>query len=206
MKRTAVLPVLVLSLAALGQSQARNPAPAAEDAAAKAHPTLALGSPAPDFFLAGVDGKRHRLNEYRDTPLLAIVFTCDHCPTAQLYEGRIKALVAEYRPKGVGFVAIQPNAPAAASLHELNYTHVEDTLDGMIVRARYRHFNFAYLYDGDTQAVAQAYGPKATRTSSSSIGNASSATRAASTITSASPWSRPATPAPRSMPWWPASP
>jgi peroxiredoxin len=162
MKRSAVLAVLILSLAALGQSQARNPAPAVEDAAAKAHPTLALGSPAPDFFLAGVDGKRHRLSEYRDTPLLAIVFTCDHCPTAQLYEGRIKALVEEYRPKGVGFVAIQPNAPAAASLHELNYTDVEDTLDGMIVRARYRHFNFPYLYDGDTQAVAPAYGPKAT--------------------------------------------
>ena len=33
MKRSAVLAVLILSLAALGQSQARNPAPAVEDAA-----------------------------------------------------------------------------------------------------------------------------------------------------------------------------
>ncbi len=32
----------------------------------------------------------------------------------------------------------------------------------MKIRAAYRHFNFPYLYDGDTQATANAYGPKAT--------------------------------------------
>ena len=136
---------------------------AAEVAAEQArHPTLPIGAQAPDFFLPGVDGKRHHLSEYKDFPILAIVFTCDHCPTAQLYEGRIKKLVDDYRPKGVGFVAIQPNAVAAASAHEMNYTDVDDSLDGMIIRAKYRHFNFPYLYDGETQAVAEAYGPKAT--------------------------------------------
>jgi thiol-disulfide isomerase/thioredoxin len=126
------------------------------------HPTLAIGAQAPDFFLPGVDGKRHRLSEYKEFPILAIIFTCDHCPTAQLYEGRIKKLVEDYRPKGVGFVAIQPNAVAAASAREMNYTDVDDSLEGMMIRAKYRHFNFPYLYDGDTQAVAEAYGPKAT--------------------------------------------
>lgn len=159
----SILACLILSIPVLGRAQGRNVVRAAEmDQAALAHPTLAIGSQAPHFFLPGVDGKRHRLSDYKDSPLLAIVFTCDHCPTAQLYEGRIKKLVEDYRPKGVAFVAIQPNAPAAASLHELNYTDVEDTLDGMIIRANYRHFNFPYLYDGDTQSVAQAYGPKAT--------------------------------------------
>lgn len=126
------------------------------------HPTLAIGAQAPDFFLPGVDGKRHRLGDYKEFPILAIIFTCDHCPTAQLYEGRIKKLVEDYRPKGVGFVAIQPNAVAAASAREMNYTDVDDSLEGMMTRAKYRHFNFPYLYDGDTQAVAEAYGPKAT--------------------------------------------
>jgi thiol-disulfide isomerase/thioredoxin len=126
------------------------------------HPTLKIGSQAPDFFLPGVDGKRHRLSEYKEFPILAIIFTCDHCPTAQLYEGRIKKLVEDYRPKGVGFVAIQPNAVAAASAREMNYTDVDDSLEGMMIRAKYRHFNFPYLYDGETQAVAEAYGPKAT--------------------------------------------
>jgi len=32
----------------------------------------------------------------------------------------------------------------------------------MKIRAEYRHFNFPYLYDGDTQSVSRAYGPKAT--------------------------------------------
>jgi thiol-disulfide isomerase/thioredoxin len=93
---------------------------------------------------------------------LVVIFTCDHCPTAQLYEGRIKKLVDDYRPKGVGFVAIQPNAVAAASAREMNYTDVDDSLEGMMIRAKYRHFNFPYLYDGDTQAIAEKYGPKAT--------------------------------------------
>jgi thiol-disulfide isomerase/thioredoxin len=44
----------------------------------------------------------------------------------------------------------------------MNYTDVDDSLDGMIIRAKYRHFNFPYLYDGDTQSTAEAYGPKAT--------------------------------------------
>src|SRR5256886_15331719 len=32
----------------------------------------------------------------------------------------------------------------------------------MKLRAAYRHFNFPYLYDGETQKVSQAYGPSAT--------------------------------------------
>ncbi len=61
------------------------------------HVTLAIGSPAPDFALPGVDGKTHKLSDYSSSPLLAIVFTCNHCPTAQLYEDRIKRLAADYR-------------------------------------------------------------------------------------------------------------
>ena len=49
-----------------------------------AHPTLALGSAAPDFSLPGIDGKTHALAEYKAAKVLVIVFTCDHCPTAQL--------------------------------------------------------------------------------------------------------------------------
>jgi peroxiredoxin len=126
------------------------------------HPTLAIGSAAPDFSLAGVDGKTHSLNDYKTSQLLAIVFTCNHCPTAQLYETRIKKLVDEYQAKSVAFVAIQPNDPQAIRLSELGYTDVSDSLDDMKIRAEYRHFNFPYLYDGDTQSVSRAYGPKAT--------------------------------------------
>lgn len=132
---------------------------AAED---DAHPTLALGSPAPDFSLPGIDGKLHKLSEYSSAPVLAIVFTCNHCPTAQLYETRIKKLADDYRGKGVALVAIEPNDPDAIRLNELGYTDVSDSFDDMKIRAEYRQFNFPYLYDGETQSVSRAYGPKAT--------------------------------------------
>ena len=131
-------------------------------AAADEHPTLAVGSPAPDFVLPGIDGQIHRLEDYSKSPVLVIVFTCDHCPTAQLYESRIKKLASDYDGKGVALVAINPNDPDAVQLSELGYTDVSDSLDEMKIRAEYRKFNFPYLYDGETQATSRAYGPKAT--------------------------------------------
>jgi thiol-disulfide isomerase/thioredoxin len=133
---------------------------AAEDD--NAHPTLAIGSAAPDFSLPGIDGKTHTLAEYKAAKVLVIVFTCDHCPTAQLYESRLKKLVEDYKSQSVQFVMIQPNDPDAVRLDELAWTDVGDGLDDMKIRAAYRHFNFPYLYDGATQATANAYGPKAT--------------------------------------------
>jgi thiol-disulfide isomerase/thioredoxin len=126
------------------------------------HPTLALGAQAPDFSLPGIDGKTHTLSEYKAAKVLAIVFTCDHCPTAQLYEPRLKKLVEDYKGKSVQFVMIQPNDPDAVRLDELGYTDVSDSLEDMKIRAAYRQFNFPYLYDGATQETARAYGPKAT--------------------------------------------
>src|ERR1035438_9446856 len=131
-------------------------------AAEDEHPTLAIGSRAPDFSLPGIDGKTHTLGEYKNSQLLAIVFTCNHCPTAQLYETRIKKLVDDFHSKSVAFVAIQPNDPQAIRLSELGYTDVSDSFDDMKIRAEYRQFNFPYLNDGDTQSVSRAYGPKAT--------------------------------------------
>ena len=126
------------------------------------HPTLALGSPAPEFSLPGIDGKLHQLSDYAVNKVLVIAFTCNHCPTAQLYEDRIKKLSEDYRDRGVALIAIQPNNPNAIRLDELGYTDVSDSLEEMKVRAAYRNFKFPYLYDGETQAVARAYGPKAT--------------------------------------------
>jgi peroxiredoxin len=129
---------------------------------AEEHPTLAIGSPAPPFSLPGIDGKTHTLDEYSGARVLVLVFTCNHCPTAQLYETRIKKLADDYQGKGVVLVAIEPNDPDAVMLSELGYTDVSDSFDEMKIRAEYRHFNFPYLYDGETQSVARAYGPKAT--------------------------------------------
>lgn len=125
------------------------------------HPTLKVGSPAPDFALKGTDGKIHKLADYK-TPYLAVVFISNHCPASQLYEGRMKAMVNDYAAKGLTLLAIAPNGPAAVSPHELNYSDVDDSFESMKIRAEHRKFNFAYLYDGETQAVSHQYGPKVT--------------------------------------------
>ncbi len=59
--------------------------------------SLAIGDHAPDFELPGVDDKQHSLKIFADARLLLVVFTCNHCPTAQAYESRIMKLHADYK-------------------------------------------------------------------------------------------------------------
>jgi peroxiredoxin len=131
-------------------------------ASADIPPILKIGAQAPDFDLPGIDGKNHSLKDYAEAKVLAIVFTCDHCPVASMYEKRIKQLTSDYANRGVKVVAIMPNDPKAIHLSELGHTDLSDTLPEMKLRAQYRHFNFPYLSDGATQKVALQYGPVAT--------------------------------------------
>jgi peroxiredoxin len=130
--------------------------------AEEVHPTLTLGSPAPDFALPGVDGQIHKLSDYASSPILVVVFTCNHCPIAQMYEKRIQELATEYKDKGVAVVAIQGNDPKAIRIDELDSSDLSDTLPEMKIRVQYKHLTYPYLYDGDTQKVTRAYGPQAT--------------------------------------------
>jgi len=125
------------------------------------HPILPLGSAAPDFALPGVDGKIHKLSDYASSKLLVVVFTCDHCPNAQMYEGRVTQLYNDYKDKGVAVVAISPNDPKAIRIDELDSSDVSDTLEEMKIRVAYKHLPYPYLYDGETESVSQAYGPQA---------------------------------------------
>ena len=124
--------------------------------------TLGIGDKAPDFNLPGVDGRRYTLGDFSRADVLVIVFTCNHCPTAQAYEDRIKRLAAEYRGKGVALVAISPNDPKAVRLDELGYSDMSDSFEEMKIRARDMDYNFPYLYDGEDQKVSRAYGPQRT--------------------------------------------
>ena len=126
------------------------------------HKTLPIGSSAPNFSLPGVDGKTYTLASFKSSPILAIVFTCNHCPTAQAYEERIIQLTKDYKKKGVAVVAISPNDPKSVNLNELGYTDLRDSYPEMKIRAKEKGYNFPYLYDGETQSVAKAYGPVAT--------------------------------------------
>ena len=123
---------------------------------------LAIGATAPDFKLPGVDGKTHSLADFADAKVLVVAFTCNHCPTAQAYEDRFEKFATEYDDKGVAFVAISPNDPLAVRLDELGYTDLGDSFEDMKIRARDHEYPYPYLYDGETQATAEAYGVLAT--------------------------------------------
>src|SRR5580698_1622016 len=126
------------------------------------HPILAIGSPAPNFELPGVDGAIHKLADYSSSPVLVVVFICNHCPIAQMYERRVADLAADYKDRGVSVVAIQPNDPKAIRIDELDSSDLSDSLEEMKIRAEYKHLNYPYLYDGETQSTTRAFGPQAT--------------------------------------------
>jgi thiol-disulfide isomerase/thioredoxin len=150
-------PRLVRPLAVWVLATAAAVAPAAE------HPApLAIGAPAPDFSLPGVDGKTYSLASFKDAKALVVVFTAVHCPTAEVYEGRLKRLVADYEKRGVAFAVIQPNNAKALRLDEMGYTDLGDSLEDMQLRAAHRKFAFPFLYDGETQEATARYGPTAT--------------------------------------------
>jgi thiol-disulfide isomerase/thioredoxin len=124
--------------------------------------TLAIGAKAPDFKLPGVDGKTWSLASFSKAKILVVIFTCNHCPTAQAYEERIMQMVKDYGSKGVSLVAISPNNPDAVRLDELGFSDLGDTFEDMKIRAKQKKFNFPYLYDGKTQVTSKAYGAIAT--------------------------------------------
>ncbi|HEX2293051.1 MAG TPA: thioredoxin family protein [Gaiellaceae bacterium] len=114
--------------------------------------SLTLATEAPPFDLPGVDGRNHSLDDYADAPVLAVVWSCNHCPYVIAWEGRMKALQDEYRDRGFRLVAISSNDADA---------YPADSFDAMKERAEEQGFNFDYLYDED-QSVARAYGPERT--------------------------------------------
>lgn len=123
---------------------------------------LNIGDLAPDFALPGIDGKTHHLADYRHAKLLMIAFLSNHCPDSHAAEGRIKKFVADMKGRSFALVAINPNNPAGLRLDELGYSKYNDGFDDMKKYAAEQGFNFPYLYDGETQATAKAYGCLAT--------------------------------------------
>jgi thiol-disulfide isomerase/thioredoxin len=146
--RPVLLPLLCLAVAVA--ARADDPKP------------IAIGSPMPHFELPGTDGKIYTPESFADAKILCVIFTCNHCPTAQRYEERMKQLVTDYASKGVAIIAINPNNATAVRLDELGWSDLNDSFEEMKIRAAHKEFNFPYLDDGPTQAVSRVFGPVAT--------------------------------------------
>jgi peroxiredoxin len=114
--------------------------------------SLAIGAAVVPFDLPGVDGRQHSLAQYADKPVLVVVFTCNHCPYAQAWEGRLIQLQRDYADRGVAFVAINANDPVK---------YPGDNFEAMQERARTYEYPYPYLQD-QPQTTARAYGAERT--------------------------------------------
>jgi len=109
---------------------------------------IALGAPCPDFRLPSVDGKVHARDDFRDKPVLVVMFICNHCPYVQAVEDRILALQREYAPRGVQLVGICANDPT---------DYPDDRPENLLRRWREKGYGFPYLID-ESQDVARVFG------------------------------------------------
>ena len=111
-----------------------------------------VGEQATDFSLKNVDGTMVSLKDFKGVNGYIVVFTCNSCPYAKMYEDRIIALHNKYASLGYPVVAINPNDPSVKP---------DDDFASMQARAKEKNFPFKYLFD-DGQKVYPAFG--ATRT------------------------------------------
>ncbi|MFP4092746.1 MAG: thioredoxin family protein [Cyclobacteriaceae bacterium] len=107
-----------------------------------------VGDYARDFSLNSIEGKQVSLSDFSDAKGFIVVFTCNTCPYAKMYEQRVKDLQKDYAGKGYPVIAINPNCPERSP---------GDAMAEMQARAQEKDFNFVYLQD-ESQEIAKAYG------------------------------------------------
>lgn len=113
---------------------------------------LRIGDKAIPFALPGVDGREHALADYTDKAVVAVLFSCNHCPYVLAWEDRIIQIQADYAAKGVQLIAIGANDAQK---------YPADSFQKMKEHAHEKQFNFPYLRD-ETQEVARFYGAERT--------------------------------------------
>lgn len=123
---------------------------------------LAIGDAAPDFTLPGTDGKEYKLSDFSEADVLMIYFTGTHCPTSHGIESRLQTLVADMKGKSFQVVAINPNHNDGLRPDEFSYSKYDESFESSKQYAEDLGWSFPFLYDGETQSVARAYGCLAT--------------------------------------------
>jgi peroxiredoxin len=110
--------------------------------------TLQIHDKAPDFSLPATDGKTYSLKDFKDSKVLVIFFTCNHCPFVVGSDEITRATAEKFKSQGVRFVGINSNSEK---------THPDDSFDHMVTRMKEQNFPWLYLRD-KTQSTAKAYG------------------------------------------------
>ena len=123
---------------------------------------LDIGDAAPDFELPGVDGKTYSLSDFAEPDVLMVYFTGTHCPTSHGVEKRLQTFLKSMEGTSFGFVAINPNHSSGLRPDEFGHTKYDETFEDSRRYARDLGWEFPFLYDGDKQLTARAYGCLAT--------------------------------------------
>jgi peroxiredoxin len=110
--------------------------------------TLTLGEQAPNFSLPATDGKTYSLDDFADTDVLVVFFTCNHCPFVVGSNDNTRQTAEKFKDQGVRFVGINSNSVR---------TYAEDSFDHMVQLMKEEQFPWTYLRD-QSQEVAKAYG------------------------------------------------
>lgn len=123
---------------------------------------LAIGADLPDFSLPGTDGKTYTPADFKDSKVLCIIFTSNHCPDAVAAAARTEQIHQDYKDKGVALVAVNGNNPGSLTPDELGYSPFGDSFEEMTPFAKDFGWSFPYLYDGEKQAFVTACGGQST--------------------------------------------
>jgi len=123
---------------------------------------IEIGDAAPDFELPGTDGRTYTLADFDGTEVFMVYFTGTHCPTSHGTMGRKLQFIDDFSEQSFSFVAINPNHPSGLRPDEFGHTEYDETFADSKRYAEDHGWTFPYLYDGDTQEVAKAYGCLAT--------------------------------------------
>ena len=107
-----------------------------------------IGDIATDFTLENINGEMVSLANYKDAKGYIVIFTCNTCPYAVLYEDRIVELDKKYASKGYPVIAIMPNNTDIMP---------GDNMAAMKARASAKGFTFPYLMDKG-QKIYPQYG------------------------------------------------
>jgi len=110
-------------------------------------PKVLVGNKVSDFRLRNTNGKMLSLKDYPKAKGFIIVFTCNHCPFANLYTSRLNAMNTKFSSMNVPLLAIN-------SMDTLMYD--DETFADMQKKAVGQHFNFPYLQDA-TQSVGKNF-------------------------------------------------
>lgn len=106
---------------------------------------LSINDPLPHFSLPATDGMTVDSSAIKD-PVLAVVFTCNHCPYAQAYEERLKHMMDQFEQ--TQFILINSNDASA---------YPEDSFDQMKIKKEEAGWAGMYCFD-ESQEVAKHFG------------------------------------------------